>query len=89
VKNPPIRWLLERVADPPRDPEAITSARDGLDQVFAVLDHLSPKERAAFTMYHLDGLGVVEIARNLGHTKGYVSKLLARAEAKVKEASGV
>lgn len=83
---PPIRWLLELVSDPPRDPEAIASARHGLDQVFLVLDRLSPKERAAFSMFHLDGLGVVEIARNLGHSKGYVSKLLARADAKVKEA---
>lgn len=82
----PVRWLLGDKAKPPVDPERIAAAREGLDQVWAVLDELSPKERMAFCMVHVDGKTLVEIGTILGHSKGYVCKLVKRAEARVRAA---
>jgi RNA polymerase sigma-70 factor, ECF subfamily len=50
-----------------------------------VLDTLSPKERVAFCMYHLDGLEQAEIGAILGFTKSYVCKLIKRAESRLEE----
>jgi RNA polymerase sigma-70 factor (ECF subfamily) len=83
----PLRWLglgLGPTSEPPR-PDAIVSARTELDRALARLSELPPKERIAFAMYRLDGLTIPEIGRALGHTKGYVSKLIARAEARLLE----
>lgn len=82
----PVRWLLGEKARPPIDPERLTAAREGLGQAWAVLDELPPKERLAFCMVHVDGKTLVEIGTILGHTKGYVCKLVKRAEARVREA---
>ncbi len=81
----PVRWLLGDKARPPIDPERIAAAREGLGQAWAVLDGLPPKERLAFCMVHVDGKTLVEIGRILGHTKGYICKLVKRAEARVRE----
>jgi RNA polymerase sigma-70 factor (ECF subfamily) len=81
----PVRWLLGEKARPPVDPERLTAARQGLSQAWAVLDELSPKERVAFCMYHVDGKTLAQIGEVLGHTKGYVCKLVKRAEARVRE----
>ncbi len=61
-------------------------ARDELDAVARTLRTLPPKERAAFSMLHLDGLTQNEIADVLGHSKGYVSKLVHRAAQRIREA---
>ncbi len=82
----PVRWLLGDKAQPPIDPERITAAREGLDQAWAVLDQLPPKERIAFCMVHVDGKTLVEIGKMLGHTKGYICKLVKRAETRVRAA---
>lgn len=82
----PVRWLLGEKARPPVDPERLTAAREGLHQAWAVLDQLPPKERLAFCMVHVDGKTLVEIGKILGHSKGYVCKLVKRAEARVREA---
>lgn len=82
----PVRWLLGRRNTDPRDPERVTAARQGLEQASAVMASLPPKERVAFSMHVLDGKKQIEIAEVLGHSKGYVSKLIARAEERVRAA---
>lgn len=84
----PVRWLLGRRAEDGRgrDPERVTAARQGLAQANAVLASLPPKERVAFSMHVLDGKKQIEIAEQLGHSKGYVSKLIARAEERIRAA---
>ena len=82
----PVRWLLGRRTTESRDPERVTAARQGLAQASEALARLPPKERVAFSMHVLDGKKQVEIAEVLGHSKGYVSKLIARAEAQIREA---
>ncbi len=82
----PVRWLLGEKARPPIDPERLTAAREGLGQAWAVLDELPPKERLAFCMVHVDGKTLVEIGEILGHTKGYICKLVKRAEARIRSA---
>lgn len=82
----PVRWLLGRRNEDGRNPERVTAARQGLEQAGAVLASLPPKERVAFSMHVLDGKKQTEIAEVLGHSKGYVSKLIARAEERVRAA---
>lgn len=82
----PVRWLLGRRSEDGRNPERVTAARQGLEQAGAVLASLPPKERVAFSMHVLDGKKQAEIAEVLGHSKGYVSKLIARAEERVRAA---
>lgn len=59
--------------------EAQGAARHRLERLLEAVNDLPPKERVCFWMHHADGLGVVEIGEVLGYSKGYVSKLLARA----------
>ena len=59
--------------------------REELAHAWRVVEALPPKERVAFCMHHLDGKRQIEIAATLGHSKGYVCKLLKRAEARVRE----
>lgn len=80
----PVRWLLGRRKHDTRDPERVTVAREGLRRAAAALEALPPKERVAFAMHVLDGKKQAEIATMLGHSKGYVSKLIARAEARMR-----
>ncbi|XXT16928.1 sigma-70 family RNA polymerase sigma factor [Sorangium sp. So ce429] len=54
-------------------------ARDDLRRAFDALNALPVKERVAFSMYYLDGKEQEEIGRVLGHSKGYVCKLIQRA----------
>lgn len=82
----PVRWLLGRRNEDGRSPERVAAARQGLEQASAVLASLPPKERVAFSMHVLDGKKQIEIAEVLGHSKGYVSKLIARAEERVRAA---
>ncbi|MEM6291802.1 MAG: sigma-70 family RNA polymerase sigma factor [Myxococcota bacterium] len=80
----PVRWLLGRRAPEPRDPERIVAAREGLAHAWETLATLPPKERVAFSMHYVDGKKQTEIAEILGHSKGYVSKLIKRAEDRVR-----
>lgn len=82
----PVRWLLGAKTKDPVDPERLAAAREGLDQAWGALDALSPKERVAFCMYHLDGKLLTEIGELIGHSKGYVCKLIKRAETHVRAA---
>ncbi len=82
----PVRWLLGQKVTQPVDPERLTAARQGLTQCWDVLERLPPKERVAFCMYYLDGKRQSDIGDVLGHTKGYVCKLIKRAENRVRAA---
>ncbi len=82
----PVRWLLGRRSEDERNPERVTAAREGLEHASAVLASLPPKERVAFSMHVLDGKKQIEIAEVLGHSKGYVSKLITRAEERIRAA---
>lgn len=52
----------------------------------ALMDALPPKERVVLGMKVLDGMAQKDIARELGMSEGYVSKLLTRAWEKIREA---
>jgi RNA polymerase sigma factor (sigma-70 family) len=49
------------------------------------LGQLPARERVVLGMVHLDGKSQREVAEILGLSKGYVSKLLARATARLEE----
>lgn len=72
------RWLRTD-GEPSVDAHALHGARDELRRALEALSALPPKERVAFSMYHLDGKSQEEIGAVLGHSKGYVCKLIARA----------
>jgi RNA polymerase sigma-70 factor (ECF subfamily) len=80
----PVRWLLGEQQPPPSPPESLAIARDDLRRVLDALGALDPKERVAFAMYYLDGKEQEEIGHVLGHTKGYVCKLIQRAVSRVR-----
>lgn len=82
----PVRWLLEQRAGKPSLPDTIAIARDDLQRAFDALNALPAKERVAFSMYYLDDQTQEEIGSLLGHSKGYVSKLLQRATTRLREA---
>ncbi len=80
----PVRWLLGRRNAEPQDPERVAAARQELSHAWDALQTLPPKERVAFSMHYVDGKKQTEIADILGHSKGYVCKLIKRAEARVR-----
>lgn len=81
----PVRWALRDRLPEPNTPEQLGIHRQQLAQLFARLETLPPKQRVCFWMYHVDGKTVVEIGEILGHSKGYVSKLLDRAKQAVEQ----
>lgn len=81
----PVRWLLGSRQSEPVDPERVTTVRQELAQAWSVIESLPPKERVAFCMHFVDGKRQTEIAELLGHSKGYVCKLIKRAQARVRE----
>jgi len=83
---PPVRWLLGDRQAEPRQPEALAMAREDLRRAFEALEALPVKERVAFSMYYLDEREQEEIGRVLGHSKGYVCKLIQRAVGRLREA---
>jgi RNA polymerase sigma-70 factor, ECF subfamily len=85
MSAPGVRWLLGRRTREAEDLEDAAANRQHVRRVFGMLDTLSPKERVAFCMYHLDGREQAEIGAILGFTKSYVCKLIKRAESHLKE----
>ncbi len=67
-------------------PQDAVEARSELARTMSVLASLSPKARVAFTMLHLDGKSQNEIAQIMGHSKGYVSKLIQKANVHIRAA---
>jgi RNA polymerase sigma-70 factor (ECF subfamily) len=80
LQSAPVRWLLGRDSHNGHTPEHVAIARDDLSRALQSVSALPPKERVVFFMVHIDGKDQGEAARVLGHSKGYVSKLLKRAE---------
>ncbi len=78
------RWLRPD-AEPSVDAHALHGAREELRRAFDALSTLPAKERVAFSMFHLDGKSQDEIGAVLGHSKGYVCKLIQRASEKLKK----
>ncbi len=83
-QSPYVRWML---TDPPPadEPEARLDVSDELRRVWLALDGLPAKQRAVFCLHHLDGQSQTAIAKLLGLSDGYVSKLMRRAEAHVRD----
>lgn len=81
----PLRWIAERWWGSPPQPDAIVAAKAELQQAFALLETLAPKARVAFLMHRMDGRTFEEIGEILGHSKGYICKLVSRAERKLEE----
>jgi RNA polymerase sigma-70 factor (ECF subfamily) len=79
LRSAPVRWLLGADCTGPQTPEMAALERDELARAFEAVNALPIKERLAFFMHHVDGKDQAEIAHILGHSKGYVSKLLKRA----------
>jgi RNA polymerase sigma-70 factor, ECF subfamily len=76
------RWLFgepNAADDAVRDPERELVAKSELNVALDIVNSLPDKQRVAFYMFYVDGKEQVEIAETLGHSKGYVSKLLTRA----------
>lgn len=82
LQSAPIRWLLSQKQCVPT-PESEVVVADELEHVARVVRRLPAKERVAFYMRHVDGKAQVEIAQVMGHSTGYVSKLLTRARGRL------
>lgn len=76
----PVRWLLRSALARPPSPEARGIVDETLRRAAEVVATQPDKVRAAFFLYYVDQRTVTEIGEVLGHSKGYVSKLLARAK---------
>lgn len=85
LERSPFRFFLRQGSEPP-SAAAVTELHDDVRRVLARLGALSPKERVVLCMVHLDDKPQQEVAAILGLSKGYVSKLLARAEARLRDA---
>lgn len=67
-------------------PEHATAAfASDLDKVMAAVAVLPPAQRAALALYHLEGMGVAEIAVSLDVPPGTVKTRLMHARRKVRE----
>ncbi len=81
----PIRWLLGAQQVEPTTPDIVAIARQDLQRAAHALAELPAKEQIAFSMYYLDGQEQEEIGKVLGHSKGYVCKLIQRAVDKLRQ----
>lgn len=80
TQSAPVSWLLQFTAGSVPTPESRALVSAELRQVAEALEQLPVKERIAAQMRFIDEKDVQEIADILGHSKGYVSKLLTRAQ---------
>ena len=62
-------------------------ARDGVKQLYAVLDELSPAARLAFTLHEIDGRPLGEVAALVGSSVTATKLRVWRARKKVQEAA--
>lgn len=87
VRNAPgVRWLVGRSRPSAPDPEAQATDRQQIHAALVLLKTLPAKQQVAFCAYHLDGKQLEEIGAILGHSKGYVCKLIKKAESAVRNA---
>lgn len=81
-----LRGLIPGLAGgAPPDPETRLATHQELQRVWSTVESLEPRERMVLCMHHLDGKRQSEIAEILGLSRGYVCKLLQRAQARVRE----
>jgi len=81
----PIRWFFGTQQVEPTTPDVVAIARQDLQRASQALAELPAKEQIAFSMYYLDGQEQEEIGKVLGHSKGYVCKLIQRAVDKLRQ----
>jgi RNA polymerase sigma-70 factor, ECF subfamily len=80
------RAFRRRVLFRPVDPEAVAAAaedpeaRELLRQVFTLLEQLSADHRLAFSLRHIDGRTLPEVAELCGCSLATIKRRLARAE---------
>jgi len=86
MSSPLVQFFLRSPGADLVDPETIAIARADLSSAFRAVGALPPKEQVAFFMRYVDGKDLEGIGRVLGHSKGYVSKLLDRARQRLQEA---
>jgi RNA polymerase sigma-70 factor (ECF subfamily) len=86
MSSPLVQFFLGRHRANFVDPESIALARADLSSAFRAVGALPPKERIAFFMRYVDDKDLEDIAEMLGHSKGYVSKLIDRARQRLGEA---
>jgi RNA polymerase sigma-70 factor (ECF subfamily) len=86
MSSPLVQLFLGRHRAELVDPEKIALARADLSAAFRAVAALPPKENIAFFMRYVDDKDLDDVARVLGHSKGYVSKLLDRARRRLGEA---
>jgi RNA polymerase sigma-70 factor, ECF subfamily len=80
--------LLERLASPSPGPERELAGRQLREQVDAVMADLSPLERAAFALRHLEQRSIDEISAALGQSPAATRHSIFRAVAKMRRALG-
>ncbi|MGH1342786.1 MAG: RNA polymerase sigma factor [Nannocystales bacterium] len=81
--SPWVRWLLrEQPAEP--QPELELDVSDKLRRVWAAAKQLPSKQRAVFALRYFEDQSQTAIAKTLGYSEGYVSKLLRRAQERVR-----
>ena len=78
-------WLPEPLPTERDDPESVALMSDSLTFAFLVmLDHLSPRERAALLLHDVFGYDHTETASTLGCTAPASRQLVSRARAKAR-----
>ena len=80
------RWLSQQRLSDGLDPQVRAELRQELQSLYEAVHALPPKERVAVLLHRVDGLTLEEVGRELGHSKGYVSKLVQRADAALLQA---
>ena len=78
--------LLARLASPAPGPERVAAGRQLRERMDRVLDELTPLERAAFTLRHLEQQSVEEISAALGQNPAATRHSIFRAVAKMRRA---
>jgi RNA polymerase sigma-70 factor (ECF subfamily) len=81
------RWLRLTPAGALPDTEDAASTqpetREGLARLYGILDDLSPRERIAFVLRHVEGYELVEVATQMECSLATIKRVLSRAQAHV------
>jgi len=80
--------LLARLASPAPGPERVAAGRQLRERIDSVLEALTPLERAAFTLRHLEQQSIDEISATLGQNPAATRHSIFRAVAKMRRALG-
>lgn len=80
-------WI-ERVADPAPGPEERAASAERGRRLQEAMARLPGDQRRALVMFHVDGLGYQEIAKNLGVPLGTVATWISRGRRAIAEALG-